>query len=56
MSANTEQNICLQICDLSGGTTVVSVATPHPVWTNEYGGEVTQLNAVTLGGMYGLNW
>jgi hypothetical protein len=55
-SANTEQNICLQICDLSGGTTVVSVATPHPIWTNGYGGEVTQLNAVTLGGMYGLNW
>lgn len=55
-SANTEQNICIQICDLSGGTTVLSVATPHPVWTDGKGAEVTQLNAVTIGGMYGLNW
>jgi hypothetical protein len=52
-SANTPENICVEICT-TGGTTTVSVAPPHPVWTNQYGEEVTQMNAVTLGGN-GLN-
>jgi len=53
-SANTEENICLEICDPSGNT-VTSVPSPHPVWTDNYGTEVTQLNAITLGGQNGLN-
>ena len=52
-SANTETFICEQICTESG-TTVVSVAPPHPVWTDAYGIAVTQMNMVTLGGN-GLN-
>ena len=55
-SAYTEQIICLQVCDgISGSTIVVAVNPPHPVWTDNYGTEVTQLNAVTLGGINGLN-
>ena len=53
-SANTEENICLEICGPSGNT-VTSVPSPHPVWTDNYGTEVTQLNAITLGGQNGLN-
>ena len=55
-SAYTEQIICVQVCDdISGSTVVVAVNPPHPVWTDNYGTEVTQLNAVTLGGVNGLN-
>ena len=55
-SANTEQIICVQVCEnTSGSTVVVAVNPPHPVWTDNYGTEVTQLNAVTLGGVNGLN-
>jgi hypothetical protein len=53
-SANTEENICIEICGPSGNT-VTSVPSPHPVWTDNYGTEVTQLNAITLGGQNGLN-
>ena len=53
-SANTEENICIEICDPSGNT-VTSVPSPHPVWTDGYGTPVTQLNAITLGGQNGLN-
>ena len=55
-SAYTEQIICVQVCDgISGSTIVVAVKPPHPVLTDNYGTEVTQLNAVTLGGVNGLN-
>jgi len=54
-SANTEVTICEQICDGSGGTTVVSVTPPHPVYSDLTGGTVVQLNMVTLGGPNGLN-
>ena len=55
-SAYTEQIICVQVCDdMSGSTVVVAVNPPHPIWTDNYGTEVTQLNAVTLGGVNGLN-
>jgi hypothetical protein len=56
-SANTETIICEQVCISggSGGYTVVQVVPPHPVWTDGYGTPVTQMNAVTLGGMFGLN-
>ena len=56
-SANTETILCEQVCISggSGGYTVVQIVPPHPVWTDGYGTPVTQLNAVTLGGMFGLN-
>ena len=52
-SANTPEYICVEICT-TGGTTTVSVVPPYPVWTNQYGVDVVQMNAVTLGGN-GLN-
>lgn len=56
VTANTVQEFCEQICDTeNGGTTVVKVNPPHPVWTGLYGNEVTQGNAVVLGGPFGLN-
>ena len=51
-SANTETFICIPDCEFTGST---AVAPPHPVWTDGYGTEVTQLNMVTLGGINGLN-
>jgi hypothetical protein len=54
-SANTETIICQEVCDLSGGTTTVSITPPHPVWTDGYGTPVTQLNMVVIGGVNGLN-
>ena len=50
-SAGTESFICVELCDQS----VVSVAPPHPIWTDGYGTQVTQLNMVVLGGPNGLN-
>lgn len=50
-SANTEVNICVELCDQS----VVSVTPPHPVYSDLTGGTVVQLNMVTLGGPNGLN-
>jgi len=52
-SANAAEDVCVVVCT-SGGTTTVSVEPPHPVWTDNYGTEVIQMNAVTLGGN-GLN-
>jgi hypothetical protein len=51
-SANTENFICIPDCEFTGST---AVAPPHPVWTDGYGREVTQLNMVVLGGPNGLN-
>ena len=53
-SANTESFICV-VCNSISGETVTSVSAPHPVWTDSQGTAVTQLNAITLGGMNGLN-
>lgn len=50
-SANTAYTLCTLDC--SGNT--ITLEFPHPVWTNNYGNAVTQLNAVTLGGPNGLN-
>jgi len=52
-SANAAEDVCVVVCT-SGGTTTVSVEPPHPVWTDNYGTEVIQMNAVTIGGN-GLN-
>jgi hypothetical protein len=55
-SANTEYFECVICCDCgSTGSTVTRVSPPHPVWTDGYGTPVTQMNMVTLGGMFGLN-
>jgi len=51
--ANAAEDVCVVVCT-SGGTTTVSVEPPHPVWTDNYGTEVIQMNAVTIGGN-GLN-
>jgi hypothetical protein len=56
VTANTIQEVCEQICDKeNGGTKVVKVKPPNPVWTGLYGNSVTQGNAIVLGGTNGLN-
>jgi hypothetical protein len=55
-SANTETLICVVCCDCgSSGSTITQVAPPHPVYTDQYGTDVTQMNMVVLGGPKGLN-
>jgi hypothetical protein len=49
LSANTADVLCVD-CN---GTTVV-YKQEHPVWTNQYGQSVVQMNAVQLGGTNGL--
>ena len=49
-SANTE----VIICDVCSGTTK-QITPPHPIWTNAQNKPVIEMNAVTLGGMNGLN-
>jgi hypothetical protein len=48
-SAGTIYYTCV-ICD----TTATTVNPPHPVYSNQFGQDVVQLNAVQLGGTYGL--
>jgi len=50
-NAGIEVTVCVELCDQS----VVSVTPPHPVWTDGYGTQVTQLDMITLGGPNGLN-
>jgi len=54
ISANTESFFCVKLCTESE-TTFVSVAGPHPIYTDLYGTPVTQLNMFALGGPNGLN-
>ena len=54
-SAGTETNVCNICWDGSGYTVSVVSNIPHPTWTNAQGQAVVQLNAITLGGMNGLN-
>ena len=51
-TANTIEDICVVLCDPAD---VVEVDAPHPVWTGLYGEQITQGNAVVLGGPNGLN-
>jgi hypothetical protein len=51
LSAGTTNEVCIALCDQS----VVTVAPPHPVWTNLGGKAVVELNMVALGGTFGLN-
>jgi hypothetical protein len=54
VTANTIYESCV-ICDpCSSGGTATATAVPHPVWTGLYGNDVTQGNAVQLGGQNGL--
>ena len=54
-SANTESPICVICCNCGAtGSTINQVSPPHPVWTNEYGKQVLQMNMVVIGGN-GLN-
>ena len=57
LSANTESKICQQVCINNGidGFTVTQITPPHPVWTNNNGDAVAQLNMVVIGGPNGLN-
>jgi len=50
-SANTETILCVDDC--ADGKTTINP--PHPVYTNNYGQSIVQLNAVALGGPNGLN-
>ena len=55
-SAGTEYTVCV-ICDdcCGSGATATSVSVPHPTWTRPDGSAVMLLDAVQLGGMFGLN-
>jgi len=53
-SAGTESFMCEVCCPCESGSTF-TVIPPHPVWTDNQGIAVTQLNMVTLGGENGLN-
>jgi hypothetical protein len=54
-SAGTESTVCVICNDVISGETITVVSPPHPVWTDSRGIAVTQLNAIALGGMNGLN-
>lgn len=54
VSAGTEYLVC-NICEGPSGYTVNTIVPPHPVWTRPNGQQVTLLDAVALGGMFGLN-
>jgi hypothetical protein len=57
VTANTIEDICLILCDdpISGGTIATQVDAPHPIWIGLYGEQITQGNAVTIGGTNGIN-
>jgi len=48
-SSNTNYDVCVTC-----GDNTFIVETEHPVWTNQYGQSVIQMNAVELGGRNGL--
>lgn len=54
ITAGTPYETCVICCPCGTGTTVNSVSTPHPTWTNGSGDVVIQASAVQLGGMNGL--
>lgn len=57
ITANTIENICVILCDNpeTGGSVATVANAPHPTWIGLYGEQITQGNAVTLGGPNGLN-
>lgn len=54
VSAGTEYLVC-NICEGPSGFTATTIVPPHPVWTRPNGQQVTLLDTVALGGMFGLN-
>lgn len=55
-SANTQYEYTAEMeGSFSGGTLPPGTVVPHPIYTDAYGVEYVQLNAVTLGGFNGLN-
>jgi hypothetical protein len=57
VTANTIEDICVILCvdPVTGGSVATEADTPHPVWSGMYGEQITQGNAVVLGGPNGLN-
>jgi len=53
-SAGTEYTVC-NICEGPSGYTSTLITPPHPTWTRPDGNAVVLLDAVQLGGMFGLN-
>jgi hypothetical protein len=41
--------------NVTGGTAIVTFATPTPVWSNTTGGTINVCSAVAIGGFNGLN-
>jgi hypothetical protein len=41
--------------NVTGGTAIVTFATPKPEWTDANGQQAKQCNAVAIGGFNGLN-
>ena len=54
ISAGTEYTVC-NICEGPSGYTSTLITPPHPTWTRPDGNAVVLLDAVQLGGMFGLN-
>lgn len=51
LSAGTVSDVCQELCDQN----VTTIAPPHPVWSTLGGKTVVLLDAVVLGGPFGLN-
>lgn len=59
-SSNTQYDYSIQILgNFSGGSVTqggpANAVAPHPIYTDADGVEYVQLNAITLGGVNGLN-
>lgn len=55
-TANTFYEYTIEMLgSFSGGTAPAGSVAPHPVYTNETGEEIIQANAITIGGVNGLN-
>jgi hypothetical protein len=55
-SVNNQYAYTIEILgDFSGGTAPAGSVAPHPIYTDANGVPYSQLNAITLGGVYGLN-
>ena len=53
-SAGSEYTECRTCCPCESGSTVTQLNVPHPVWTDNQGRAVQQIDSVQLGGMNGL--
>ncbi len=55
-TANTFYEYSIAILgNFSGGTAPAGAVAPHPVYTDAEGNEIIQANAITIGGINGLN-